>query len=99
MRYDLQKAFDVIEACAILHNLSIKWNDIMPRWMYDDGEDGRELRGADDVVIDYNALPRFYTFNSFFGLIPISLFSVGAYAPFLKMHLVKLNSVHASVQK
>ena len=63
MRYDLQKAFDVIEACAILHNLSIKWNDIMPRWMYDDGEDGRELRGADDVVIDYNALPRFYTFN------------------------------------
>ena len=57
MRYDLQKAFDVIEACAILHNLSIKWNDIMPRWMYDDGEDG------------------------------------------LKMHLVKINSVHASVQK
>ena len=40
MRYELQRAFRVIEACGVLHNLSIRWGDVMPRYLYEDEEPG-----------------------------------------------------------
>ncbi len=40
MRYELQRAFRVIEACGVLHNLSIHWGDVMPRYLYEDEEPG-----------------------------------------------------------
>ena len=36
MRYGLQRAMRVIESCAVLHNLAIRWGDILPRYMFED---------------------------------------------------------------
>ncbi len=40
MRYELQRAFRVVEACGVLHNLSVCLGDIMPRYLYEDEEPG-----------------------------------------------------------
>ena len=61
MRYSLDNALLTIQTCVILHNLAIRWRDVAPnRDMYVDGPDGLEYPDAehDDVVIDYNEVPR-----------------------------------------
>jgi hypothetical protein len=60
MRYGLQHAFEVAEACGVLHNLAVRWGDIMPRDMFEDGENGNGPDEDDDDVIDYNLLPRYH---------------------------------------
>ena len=48
----------VIESCVILHNLSVRWQDIMPRYMYEDDLPDQVQQPVPNVVMDYNNLPR-----------------------------------------
>ena len=61
MRFDLDNALLAIQACAVQYNLSIRWGDVATRDMFDDGRDGLDWPDdvVDDVVIDYNELPRY----------------------------------------
>jgi hypothetical protein len=60
LRYNLRNSIFVIESCTILHNLSVMWNDVMPRYLYEDGEPDivQQPPGGENIVIDYNNLPR-----------------------------------------
>ena len=40
MKYELDQAFRVIEAISVLHNLAIRWNEILPRYLNEDEELG-----------------------------------------------------------
>ena len=55
----------IVKMCRVLHNLSVIWEDIMPRDMYEEVPEPGRPPGPppdpivdDDLVIDYNILPR-----------------------------------------
>ena len=56
VRLHLQNAIAVIEATAILHNISILWGDLVPLEMMDEAPPGHDDAPEDDVVVD-NRLP------------------------------------------
>ena len=67
MRYNIDNAFLAIQSCVILHNLSIRWGDILPnRDMFEDGPDGFDDDDDDDNVVNYDEVPRYLILCQFF---------------------------------
>ena len=53
MRYGLQCAMRVIESCVVLHNLDIRWGDILPRYMFEDVWEEPQLI-VNNVIVNPN---------------------------------------------
>ena len=52
LRLHLQNAIAVVEATAILHNISIVWGDLLPRDMMVDAPAGLAEPAEEEVIVD-----------------------------------------------
>ena len=56
MRYTVNHSIAIVEACAVLHNLSLDWNDIYVNPNYVPPQNPVVMED-DDIIINYDHIP------------------------------------------